>query len=1036
MPGARQSSTCKPMVRSNSLTTAIADGGKRSQCLMCLVACLIGLVQLNRASLQAEEKSLAEQMPRIPSKSVKEAPSTFKLQHGFTLQIVASEPQTLDPIDAAFDEHGRMYVVEMNDYPFLPDQRVQKYLDQRAETWGQIRLMTDTDGDGRIDQSTVFADKIRWPQSVCCAKGGVYVITPPYLYFMKDTDGDGVADIKEVICSGFNTSNVQGLSNSLEWGRDNAIYFSSGMAGGELTIPARNGQPEKKFTPGRRDIRLDPATNEMTLVAGGQQYGHAIDDWGDRFICNNSNHIIHVTWPLKYLERNPLLSIPDMTRSIAKEGAAAVVFRTSGPEPWRLVRTARRAADPEMRKRLPHTELFATGFFTSATGITVYRGSVYPPEFQGNVFIGDVGANLVHRKLLSPSGISYVAERADENVEFLTSTDNWFRPVNFVNAPDGTLYVLDMYRETIEHPFSIPDDIKALVDLESGYDKGRIWRLTAPNSQRIPPPDLGKGTSIELVNQLASPNGWNRDTAQRLIVERNDQSAVVPLHELLKAKTADTSNLSAKVRLHILYTLLGLKGLNADDIRLALVDANPHLREHALKLAIPFTQSNPELVPVILSLVNDSDVRVRWQLAFTLGDLPPDAAVAGLRQLAVPAANDGDLRVAWLSSCYSHMGALAQELLNGETGTITPLLTDLARLIGSQPEPKDALRLLEGLSKSSLPDSTRIPVLLSLGDGLRRRGTTIERIIGEAQPNRMIADSLNAVYQRAAELVKSVTAAPAERLAAIQLMGLAPATMAQSALAELLNPQTAPELQQAVIKSLSAHGTPDILQSMISNWKSLGPGTRREVVDSLVQSKDGAMAILSAIEAGSIKPGEIERDKRQLLMNHPQGTVKERAKTILAEAPSNRKQVVADYQTALELSGDVERGRMLLSKTCFQCHRAGSNGFQVGPDLVSVQNKSPTDLLTAILDPNREAQPQYQTYTAVTNQGKVHTGIISSETAASLTLKRAEAKEDVVLRDTLEELISNGTSLMPEGLEKEINPQQLADLIAAIKAIQ
>jgi len=195
----------------------------------------------------AQEKSLADQMPRVPGKTPEEEFKTFKFQHDFTVELVASEPNVVDPIDAAFDEHGRMYVVEMSDYPFLPEQRVQKYKDQRAESWSRIRLLTDTNDDGRMDRSVVFADKLRWAQSVCCSKGGVYVLGSGNLYFMKDTTGDGVADVMDVICSGFSHTNVQALANGLEWGRDNAIYFASGLAGGELTIPARDGKPERKF---------------------------------------------------------------------------------------------------------------------------------------------------------------------------------------------------------------------------------------------------------------------------------------------------------------------------------------------------------------------------------------------------------------------------------------------------------------------------------------------------------------------------------------------------------------------------------------------------------------------------------------------------------------------------------------------------------------------------------------------------------------------------------------------------------------------
>lgn len=993
------------------------------------VVASIGLV------VPAAEKDLAEQMPRIPPKTPAEALKTFKLQHGFSLELVACEPDITDPIEAAFDEQGRMFVVEMNDYPFLPEQRVQKYIDQRPETWGRVRLLTDTDNDGRMDKSVVFADKLRWPQSVICAKGGIYIIAPPHMYFMKDTDGDDVADQKEIICSGFNSTNVQALSNGLEWGRDNAIYFSSGIAGGELTVPARGGKPEYKFTPGRRDIRLDPATNEMTMVGGGMQYGHTIDDWGDRFICNNSNHIVHVTWPLPYLERNPLLAIPDTTRSIGKEGAAAVVFRTSSAEPWRLVRTARRAADPEMRKRLPPNELVPIGFFTSATGVTVYRGGAYPPEFQGNAFIGDVGGNLIHRKTLKPDGISHIAERADQDIEFMTSTDNWFRPANFVNAPDGTLYVLDMYRETIEHPMSIPDDIKALVDLESGYDKGRIWRLVPPGYKRTPPPNLAGVTTAVLVETLKSPHGSLRDTAQRLIVERQDRSAEEALRKILfSAKSADgQSATSPQSRMHALWTLQRLKVLQPADVQEALGDPDSHVREHALRLVPAFAAKSPELAKSAIALSQDPSPRVRWQLAFTLGDLPNDVAIAGLKQISKEAASDADLRTAWLSSIHSQMGPVATELLSGPTANVVPLLEQLARLIGSSADPKDSIQLLETITRDSIPDTTRNPVLRALGEGLRRRGTTIAGLLTDSKLQGT-RESLAKVFERATVTARDANVSEADRIGAVTLLGLSTADLAEKSLPELLTPQTTPALQQAAVRSLSAHGTTPAITAMIEAWKGFGPGTRREVVDNLVQSASGATTLIKSVESGVIKPGEIERDKRQLLLNHPQAAVKEAAQRVLADPPSNRKQVVANYLPALELTGDPQRGRMLYGKTCIQCHRDGTTGHQVGPDFVSVKNKSPEDLLIAILDPNREAQPSYQSYTAVTKQGKIHTGIVSAETAASVTLKRAEAKEDVVLRDNLDDLVSTGQSLMPEGLEKDLDKQQLADLISFLKS--
>jgi putative membrane-bound dehydrogenase-like protein len=989
------------------------------------------------ANTAVAERPLGELLPRIPPKSPEEAAKSFQLQHGFTLELVAAEPLVADPIDAAFDEQNRLYVVEMSDYPFLPEQRVQKYKDQRAESWSRIRLLSDTNGDGQMDKSVVFADKLRWAQSVCCSKGGVYVLSPPHLYFMKDTSGDDVADVKEIICTGFSQSNVQGLANGLEWGRDNGIYFSSGMAGGELTIPAADGKPERKFTPGRRDLRLDPLTNDITMVSGGQQFGHTIDDYGDRFICSNSNHIVHVTWPLNYLERNPQLTLPGTIRPIAKEGAAAVVFRKSEAEPWRLVRTARRAADPEFVKRLPPTELVPIGFFTSATGITIYRGGAYPPEFRGNAFIGDVGGNLIHRKKLTPDGISFVAERTETDCEFLASSDNWFRPVNFVNAPDGTLYILDMYRETIEHPASIPDDIKSLCDLESGYDRGRIWRLVAPGMKRetLPLPDLSQATSIDLIGYLNSPHGAVRDTAHRLLYERQNKGAIEPLRSLTASSLPWINDrkqgISSLARLHAAWALHGLQALNATDVMGLLQDPDPRVQQHGIRM-IEYARSS-ECLKQISVRVSEGSPRLKWQWTLSLGQLEQKGAITGLTGLARDASTDADLRTAWLSSVYPHMGTVTVDLLASDGDALRPLLVELARLIGSSPKTADAHQLLMALSKPGVSDATRSAVLTALGEGLRRRGLSVGKVVSESSDPK-IAATLKAMFAQAAMVAQDEAASEANRLAAIAVLAQAEAAVVDDALPTLLTPQTSPTLQQAAVKSLIASGSPQGVGLILTPWRGYGPATRREVVDQLVSSATGAVALVKSVEEGSVKIGEIERDKRQLLLNHPNTGVRDAAKKVLADPPGNRKQVVADYQPTLELEGKAERGQMLYGKTCVQCHRSGTAGHQVGPDLASVQNKSPADLLVAILDPNREAQPSFQTYTAVTRQGTIHTGLIASETAASLTLKRAEAKEDVVLRETLEELISTGQSLMPEGLEKDLDKQALADLIAFIKS--
>src|SRR5882724_13192627 len=249
---------------------------------------------------------------------------------------------------------------------------------------------------------------------------------------------------------------------------------------------------------------------------------------------------------------------------MAESGDQLPVYRISRPEPWRLLRAKRWAGERDIV--MPRSELVGAGVVTSSSGITSYRGAAYPEQYRGNVFVCECAGNLFYRLRVTPDGPTFKAARVDGNAEMVASTDNWFRPVNFCNAPDGTLHVMDMYRENIEHPWSIPDDIHAAVDLESGRDMGRLWRLTPPNFTPPKPPRLAHATTLELVATLENPNSWWRETAQRLLFERQDQSAVSALRKM--AKRGRTS----QARLHALWTLEGLHCLNDEDVLAGLSD--------------------------------------------------------------------------------------------------------------------------------------------------------------------------------------------------------------------------------------------------------------------------------------------------------------------------------------------------------------------------------------------------------------------------------------------------------------------------------
>ncbi len=978
----------------------------------------------------ADEGDLSKRLKRIPATTPKDSLKGFKLEHDFKLDLVAAEPDVMDPVDACFDENGQMFVAEMRGYPYLPDQ-VPDYFDRpvRKEA-GVIRLLKDTTGDGKMDKSFVFADKITWPTSVCCYDGGVYVIAPPNIYYFKDTDGDNKADIRKTVFTGLRTNNVQGLANNMKWSLDNHIYFAGGTNGGSILKDGKEVIPA-----GRRDLKLNPKTQELEPVSGGSQFGHSMDDWGNRFVCSNSNHIQHVVYPSHYLKRNAYLAVPGVLRTAARKGAAAPVYRQSPPEPYRVVRTARRAADPNFRKRLSPTELVATGFFTSATGVTIYRGGAYPEKYQGNAFIGDVGGNLIHRKTMGSKGATYVASRADENTEFITSPDNWFRPVNFVNAPDGTLWVLDMYRETIEHPFSIPEDIKRHLDLESGHDRGRVYRLLGPNGKVFPVQKLGKLPVDQLVLQMESPNSWNRETAQRLIWERQDKAAVPHLVKLFK--TSD----KPLARLHALWTLDGLNALDAELLVTALKDPEPGIREHAIRLSEKQAQENPQLAEAVLALVDDPQYRVQLQLAFSLGEFDKQTAITGLTKLVNSPVYDGDMQVAVLTSSADIAGPLAVNFLkaakNSPSGSKQSLVTELLRIAGAKKETADAVAVLEYVSDDSVPLAQKQLVLGALGEGLGRRGASLATLIKDKQLDLAVKARFDKMVEDAVAIAEDEEKPVADRVAAVRLLGFFDFSAGGEVLSEVLNPRSSPKIQLAAVEALSRMEHEDVSDALLANWSGFSPAVRIEVIDALLGSTGRIDSLLKAIQNKQVRLNEIARDKKDLLMNHPNKTIRKQAQKVLgSDVNSDRAKIVKSYEPALEMDGDAERGLAIYKKNCAGCHQAGTMGHNVGPNLATTKNKSDHDLLIAILDPSREAQSNYNTYTIVTEQGKLFTGIIAAETATSYTIRRAEGKEDIILRNNIDTLLSNGVSLMPNGLEKEISPQQMADLLKFIKTLE
>ncbi len=971
----------------------------------------------------------AKDLPRYPAVEPKNAVATWKVKPGFKIELVTHEPLVRDPVAITFDENGRMFVCEMIDYS-----------EERDHTphWGRISVLEDKDGDGFYETSKVFADNLPWPTGLIWANGGLYVGATPDIWRFEDRDGDGRAEIREKVFTGFGTGlakiNVQGMFNSFHWGQDNRIHVQSGPGNrGVIQNLKRPAQSSEELA--GRDFWFDPLTHESGFEAGGAQFGMSFDNYGRKFACSNSDHLQFWVYDGRYAQRNPFYSMPAPRQSIAADGGAAEVFRISPDEPWRIIRTRWRISG--VVKGAVEGGGRVSGYFTGASGTMVYRGDAYGEDFVNNTFSGDAGGQLIHRKKIYADGVSLIGRRpADEqNFEFAASTDTWARVVNFSNAPDGTLHVCDMYREVIEHPWSLPEEIKQYLDLNRGNDRGRIYRIvpTDPAFKRRNTVALGKADTATLVATLEHTNGWHRDTASRLLFERQDKSAVPLLAKLVRESR------SPLARHHALGSLDGLGGLDEASVVMALGDVDPQVRERAIVLAEKVMAQRPlteTLALKLAALALDSSDRVRFQLALTAQTA---LATASAKPAAAP-----------LATAYTQIAGrdhadkwISAALLSGSPEVVSNVLfpamtrdAQLARnasaLVAKLIEIRAASKPAEGyasLIAFVAQPGTSALWLRSLGDGLRRAGTSVEQADKE--------HTLAAVFTRAGATVADAKAPVAARLDGIEILGVGTLAQAREALVSVLSAGQPGVVQAAAVKTLAHFPGTEVTAALVRAWSQCTPAAKTAVLAALLGREDRMAALLDAIKAGTVKAAELSASQVQTLAQHKSAKISGQAKVVLASViPPSRAEVTVKYAPAAAAMGDAAKGKAVYQGRCSVCHRAGNEGMELGPDLITVKTKGRDALLTAILDPHKEVAPQYIAYDVNTRDGNAYTGIITRDDANGLALKIMGGAEIALPRANIKGSSSAGKSLMPEGLEAGLSVQDMADLLTFIEALQ
>ena len=942
-----------------------------------------------------------------------EALDAFETEPGFVVELAAAEPLTIDPVALAFDERGRLYVAEDRDYPLgAPDGR----------PLGVVALLEDTDGDGVLDKRTDFATGIKFPNGVMPWRGGVIVTASPEVWWLADTNGDGVADVRKVLLTGLATDSTSQLrANDPTLGPDGWVYLAGGLRGGNVLCPQR---PSVTLSLEKCDMRFKPDTGEMELTEGKSQFGLAFDEAGNRFACMNRIQSQHAPLPARYLARNPYVISPGALQDCPAIAANLLMTRyTAGAARYYPISDNITTADSHF------------GTYSAACAVHVYRGESLPPEYRGAAFSCDPTGNLVRGDRLETVGGTFAARRIHEGTEALRSRDNWFRPVFLADGPDGALYIADMYRKVIEHPEYLPGEVRKHMDFDAGKDKGRIWRLRGSAGGRASAAAPGRtvgfaaATTAELVQELASPIPWRRDTAHRLLVERHDPDAV-PL--LMRAFTLSTRTGPAVIELQLLHSL---GALTEAILEPALTHPEPGVRQTALRLAEPRLATSPRLRALVLACAGDPHPHVRFQAALTLGEIGNDSVIPALGRIAASQADDRWTRAAILSSlrdgeaAFAVLADLAHRPSSGEG--MQALVGELGRRLGSGlPAERIAVTFEHLLELTAKPaGELRLAAVL----GFFEAAPESSRALAQAH-----APELQALWAETLRLARDGQVPAERRVRALRLLTHDEGAATGEVLLELVAADNSIEVQtaaaRALVQPMRALLAPRLVQP--EAWTSYTPGLRTVLVAAMAAQPRFVAALLDAIEAGAIPVGALTPAQRDQLRKARDEALRTRAEKLLAAPGGDREAAFQEAKAALKLKPDPQNGHAVFLKQCTVCHRLNQEGVAVGPDLFDIRNQPKEAILYHIIIPEAEVAPHFANYECETRDGRLLSGLLASESGATITLRMAQGVEETVPRASIVRLEASRLSLMPQEFERLMTLQELADLLGYLRGEQ
>jgi len=975
---------------------------------------LLILFALTIAALQPDSRAVR----------LKKAQDSFQIEPGMRIDLIAAEPLVIDPVAIAFDADRRMYVVEDRGYPDPAE-------GGSPTTLGRIALLTDTNGDGVYDKRSDFATGLTYPNGIMPWRGGVFVTCSPDIYYLKDTDNDGIADVRKVVLTGFfATQTAQIRMSHPTLGLDGWVYVTAGLNGGNVTSPEHPDRPAVSFK--QTDGRFNPETLEFQVTGGKSQFGLTFDAYGRRFGCSNRHPIMHSVIEPWYLRRNANLLFNETVQNVSKVEAEAVVYPVS-----RSVTSA--DFIPKLIGR-SHA-----GTFTAASGLMVFNGSGLTPGHQGNIFICESAQNLIQRQIVQADGVSFSSKPAYAGREFLSSTDEWFRPVSVQHGPEGGLYLADMHRKVIDHPSYVPEEARPGLDWESGKTDGRIYRIVRKDFvQKKYDKNTGlssASSAADLVKYLSSAEEWERNTAHRLLIERNDKSLV----SLIKKVAFDSPFPESRTR--AVWLLNSLRSLDLLTLKRALADKVSAVREQGVLLAGDKFKEHPELVEAVVYASNDEAIRVRFNSALVMGFMEGQQVIQSLAKLAARDGADKWFRAAILSGIEKRMPeflATFRTQQKADPAAFASVMKDLGQLFGNGGSAEEGRILLKEVLASNGDPEWRIATMLGLAEGISGRakdfGSSPKGLLYAIQGNNASASEIAALDKfigTVLAIAGNQTNKTKLRISATALLGYTDFERSNSTLQKMLTPSTPPDLMLEAISAFTRLDDPRGAAILLTKeaWPAYTPRIKSAVVAAVVSKPSFIKELFTAIEKGTIKGAELSSADRLRLMSDKNMEIGERSKNLFKELEGgDRMKVYQEYKGALSASVEAKLGKAVFQSACSACHTYKNEGGKVGPDLTGVKNQPADALLLHILVPNYEVLPAYQSIAIRTTDGRSFSGWLVSETENSLTLRTTFGTDESILRRNISSLTNSGLSLMPDGLEQSISKDEMSKLIAYLKA--